>query len=215
MTQANITTTIAEFLKSRYVDKNTHRIAGLTVDDKGDFIHYNKIIDQTFNEVFKPMTGIDFVSDYFKKLFCQAFYNREIGFETFARFQVELEKCLKTECFNYLKLAEEARNLTIDKMNADHDNFNDSSAHSDGHSLDLAKQTPQDQVEFTFTDKYGVITHVDSIGEGHNKNDSDSHSHDYGWGGDNYFKSLNDMSNLPDYYDMVLDICDDLFLQVW
>ena len=157
MTQVNITTTIAEFLKSKYYDENTHRIAGLTVDDKGDFIHYNKIIDQTFNEVFKPMKGVDFVSDYFKKLFCQAFYNREIGFETFARFQVELEKCLKTECFNYLKLAEEARNLTIAKMNADHDNFNDSSAHADGHTLDLAKQTPQDQVEFTCTDKYGLL----------------------------------------------------------
>ena len=92
MTQNNTTATIEQFLKSRYRNPITGNLDGLAVDENGDFLHYNVIIDQTFNELFKDMHLNQYVDDDFKKLFCQRFYNREIGFETFARFQVFLEQ---------------------------------------------------------------------------------------------------------------------------
>ena len=33
----------------------TGRLDGLAVDENGDFLHYNTIIDQTYNELFKDM----------------------------------------------------------------------------------------------------------------------------------------------------------------
>lgn len=78
MTQNNTTATIATFLKSRYKNPVTDKLDGLALDENGDFLHYNTIIDQTYNELFKDMELVNGVSDNFKKEFCKHFYNREI-----------------------------------------------------------------------------------------------------------------------------------------
>ena len=104
MTQSNLTVTIASFLKSRYKNPLTNQLDGLAVDEDGNFLHYNVIIDQTFNEVFKDMHLIPEVTDNFKKEFCKHFYNREIGLETFARFQNAIGCTQASEfCYNPLR----------------------------------------------------------------------------------------------------------------
>ena len=113
MTQTNTTATIATFLKSRYRNPVSGRLDGLAVDEDGNFLHYNTIIDDTYNEFFKDMNLVDGVSENFKKEFCKHFYNREIGLETFARFQVALEDVLNNECFNLFKYLAEIRNKAI------------------------------------------------------------------------------------------------------
>ena len=58
LTQSNLTATIASFLKSRYKNPLTGQLDGLAVDEEGEFLHYNTIIDQTYNELFKGMNLI-------------------------------------------------------------------------------------------------------------------------------------------------------------
>jgi hypothetical protein len=55
MTQNHTTTTIERFLKSRYRNPVNNQLDGLALDEDGNFLHYNKIIDQTYNELFKDM----------------------------------------------------------------------------------------------------------------------------------------------------------------
>lgn len=73
MTQINTTATIATFLKSRYRNPVTGKLDGLAVDENGDFLHYNEIINQTYNELFKDMDLVSGVSDNFKRSFANTF----------------------------------------------------------------------------------------------------------------------------------------------
>ena len=47
MTQNNTTATIGTFLKSRYRNPLNGKLDGLAVDEDGNFLHYNTIINAT------------------------------------------------------------------------------------------------------------------------------------------------------------------------
>ena len=176
MTQNNTTATIATFLKSRYRNPVTGRLDGLALDENGDFLRYNTIIDQTYNELFKDMELVNGVSDNFKKEFCKHFYNREIGLETFARFQIALEEVLNNECFNLFKYLAEIRNKAIKDLNQSMNIDTVGNQKADGQALQIANTTPQERKEIVFTDRYGVIEYADNLVENHQKNNADTKS---------------------------------------
>lgn len=215
MTQNNTTATIATFLKSRYRNLLTGRLDGLALDEKGDFLHYNIIIDQTYNELFKDMHLLDGVSDNFKKEFCKHFYNREIGLETFARFQVALEDVLNNECFNLFKYLAEIRNKAINDLNKSMDIDTVGNQKADGQALQIANTTPQERKEIVFTERYGVIEYADNLVENHQKNNADSKTNVSGWSGSSLAERLQNNAELMDIQFQIFNICDKLFLQVF
>lgn len=215
MTQNNTTATISSFLKSRYRNPNTGQLDGLAIDDDGNFLHYNTIIDSTFNELFKDMRLTNYVDDSFKKEFCKHFYNREIGLETFARFQILLETSLNTRCFNLLKVRFELMNKTISELNQSMDIKNDSNAEGNNQGLGISNMTPQERLEVLFTPKYGVIEHANALQENHGKFENENHSHTHGWSGNSLGERLDNLAQITDLTYSILNLLDDLFLQVW
>lgn len=215
MTQNNTTATIATFLKSRYRNPVTGRLDGLAVDENGDFLHYNTIIDQTYNELFKDMELVNEVSDNFKKEFCKHFYNREIGLETFARFQIALEEVLNNECFNLFKYLAEIRNKAIKDLNQSMNIDTVGNQKADGQALQIANTTPQERKEIVFTDRYGVIEYADNLVENHQKNNADTKSNVSGWSGSSLAERLQANAELKDIQFQIFNICDKLFLQVF
>ena len=150
MTQNNTTATIATFLKSRYKNPLTGKLDGLAVDEDGNFLHYNNIIDATFDELFKDMHLNSYVDNSFKKEFCKHFYNREIGLETFARFQILLETSLNTKCLNLLKGRFELLNKTLSELNKSIDITNKSTGKGDNQGLGIANTTPRPPRNFVY-----------------------------------------------------------------
>ena len=215
MTQNNTTATIATFLKSRYRNPVAGRLDGLAVDENGDFLHYNTIIDQTYNELFKDMKLVNGVSDNFKKEFCKHFYNREIGLETFARFQIALEEVLNNECFNLFKYLAEIRNKAIKDLNQSMNIDTVGNQKADGQALQIANTTPQERKEIVFTDRYGVIEYADNLVENHQKNNADTKSNVSGWSGSSLAERLQANAELKDIQFQIFNVCDKLFLQVF
>lgn len=215
MTQNKTTATIATFLKSRYRNPVTEKLDGLAVDENGDFIHYNTIIDGTYNELFKDMHLVDGVSENFKKEFCKHFYNREIGLETFARFQVALEDVLNNECFNLFKYLAEIRNKAIKELNQSMNIDTVGNQKADGQALQIANTTPQERKEIVFTERYGVIEYADNLVENHQKNNADTKSNVSGWSGSSLAERLQNNAELKDIQFQIFNICDKLFLQVF
>ena len=219
MTQNNTTATIEQFLKSRYRNPITGQLDGLAVDENGDFLHYNVIIDQTFNELFKDMRLNQYVDDDFKKLFCQRFYNREIGFETFARFQVFLEQELNTDCLNLFKVRDTLKNMSLDQMNQDTNMYNDGSSKNDSHTLSISNTTPQEHLSITYDNdhdqKYGAIDYANALGEGNAKGKEDHHSYTHGWAGGQLAQRYNQLAQMEDLTFEIFNILEPLFLQVW
>lgn len=215
MTQNNTTATIATFLKSRYRNHVTGRLDGLAVDENGDFLHYNTIIDQAYNELFKDMELVNGVSDNFKKEFCKHFYNREIGLETFARFQIALEEVLNNECFNLFKYLAEIRNKAIKDLNQSMNIDTVGNQKADGQALQIANTTPQERKEIVFTERYGVIEYADNLVENHQKNNADTKSNVSGWSGSSLAERLQSNAELKDIQFQIFNICDKLFLQVF
>ena len=215
MTQNNTTATIATFLKSRYKNPVTDRLDALAVDEDGNFLHYNTIIDATYNELFKDMHLVDGVSDNFKKEFCKHFYNREIGLETFARFQVALEDVLNNECFNLFKYLAEIRNKAIKELNQSMNIDTVGNQKADGQALQIANTTPQERKEIVFTERYGVIEYADNLVENHQKNNADTKSNVSGWSGSSLAERLQNNAELKDIQFQIFNICDKLFLQVF
>lgn len=215
MTQNNTTATISTFLKSRYRNPLTGRLDGLALDENGDFLHYNIIIDQTYNELFKDMHLLDGVSENFKKEFCKHFYNREIGLETFARFQVALEDVLNNECFNLFKYLAEIRNKAIKDLNKSMDIDTVGNQTADGQALQIANTSPQERKEILFTPGRGVIEYADNLVENHQKNNADSKSNVSGWSGSSLAERLQNNAELMDIQFQIFNICDKLFLQVF
>lgn len=215
MTQNNTTATIATFLKSRYRNPVTDKLDGLALDESGDFLHYNTIIDGTYNELFKDMHLVDGVSENFKKEFCKHFYNREIGLETFARFQVALEDVLNNECFNLFKYLAEIRNKAIKELNQSMNIDTVGNQKADGQALQIANTTPQERKEILFTERYGVIEYADNLVENHQKNNADTKSNVSGWSGSSLAERLQNNAELKDIQFQIFNICDKLFLQVF
>lgn len=215
MTQANITATIEEFLKSRYRNVYNQGLDGLATDRDGNFLHYNQIIDQTYNELFKDMHLNDTITDEFKKEFCKYFYNREIGLETFARFQVALENVLNVECFNLFKFMKEIRNKSIDDLNKSIDMRTDADSNGDNQGLGLLQSRPDDRLEAVFTDKYGVIKYADNLQENHGKFENENHSHTTGWNGSSLFDRLQGYATTQDLMYQIFLVCEKLFLQIF
>ena len=193
----------------------TGRLDGLAVDENGDFLHYNAIIDQTYNELFKDMELVNGVSDNFKKEFCKHFYNREIGLETFARFQIALEEVLNNECFNLFKYLAEIRNKAIKDLNQSMNIDTVGNQKADGQALQIANTTPQERKEIVFTERYGVIEYADNLVENHQKNNADTKSNVSGWSGSSLAERLQANAELKDIQFQIFNICDKLFLQVF
>lgn len=215
LTQTNMTVTIASFLKSRYVNPVTNQLDGLAVDENGDFLHYNVIINQTFNEIFKGMHLISDVTDDFKKEFCKHFYNREIGLETFARFQLALEETLNNECYNLFKYMRALRETSIEELNKSMNIDTTGNQKGDGQALQIVETMPQERKEIVFTDKYGVIEYANNLVENHQKNVSDTKQNVNGWTGSSLADRYQNSAGLIDLQFQIFQICDSLFLQVW
>jgi len=215
MTQNNTTATIGSFLKSRYRNPVTGQLDGLAVDDNGDFFHYNVIIDSTFNELFKGMRLTEYVDESFKKEFCKHYYNREIGLETFARFQILLETSLNTKCLNLLKARAEIMKKSLMELNQSIDIKNDNQATGDNQGLGIMNTTPQERLEILFTPKYGTIEHANALQENHGKFENESHSHTHGWSGSSLGERLDSLAQITDLTYSILNELDELFLQVW
>ena len=215
LTQNNTTATIATFLKSKYRNPVTDKLDGLALDEDGNFLHYNTIIDATYNELFKDMHLVDGVSENFKKEFCKHFYNREIGLETFARFQIALEEVLNNECFNLFKYLAEIRNKTIKELNQSMNIDTVGNQKADGQALQIANTTPQERKEIVFTERYGVIEYADNLVENHQKNNADTKSNVSGWSGSSLAERLQNNAELKDIQFQIFNICDKLFLQVF
>lgn len=215
LTQTNMVVTIASFLKSRYVNPITNQLDALAVDENGDFLHYNVIINQTFNEIFKDMNLIADITDDFKKEFCKHFYNREIGLETFARFQLALEETLNNECYNLFKYMRALRETSIEELNKSMNIDTTGNQKGDGQALQIVETIPQERKEIVFTDKYGVIEYANNLVENHQKNVSDTKQNVNGWTGSSLADRYQNSAGLIDLQFQIFQICDSLFLQVW
>ncbi len=215
MTQNNTTATIGTFLKSRYINPLNGKLDGLAVDEDGNFLHYNTIINATYNELFKGMELSVFVDDTFKKEFCKHFYNREIGLETFARFQILLETSLNTKYLNLLKGRFEVLNKTLSELNKSIDITSTSTANGDNQGLGIANTTPQDRLEILFTEKYGVIDYANALQENHGKFETENESNTSGWSGSSLGERLDNIANLTELTYAIFNELDELFLQVW
>ena len=215
MTQSNLTTTIATFLKSRYKNPLSGQLDGLAVDENGEFMHYNVIIDQTYNELFKDMHLIPEVTENFKKEFCKHFYNREIGLETFARFQIALEETLNNECYNLFKYMKALRETSIEELNKSMNIDTTGNQRGDGQALQIMETRPQERKEVVFTEKYGVIEYANNLVENHQKNEADSKTNVNGWTGSSLADRLQNGASLVDLQFQIFQVCDSLFSQVW
>lgn len=215
MTQSNLTATIATFLKSRYRNPLTGQLDGLALDEDGNFIHYNTIIDKTYDELFKGMHLLPEVTDNFKKEFCKHFYNREIGLETFARFQIALEETLNNECYNLFKYMATLRTTSVEELNKSMNIDTVGNQRGDGQALQIVETRPQERKEVVFTDKYGVIEYANSLVENHQKNEADTKSNVNGWTGSSLADRLQNGASLTDIQFQIFQVCDSLFSQVW
>lgn len=215
LTQSNLTATIASFLKSRYKNPLTGQLDGLAVDEEGEFLHYNTIIDQTYNELFKDMHLIPEVTENFKKEFCKHFYNREIGLETFARFQIALEETLNNECYNLFKYMKALRETSIEELNKSMNIDTTGNQRGDGQALQIMETRPQERKEVVFTEKYGVIEYANNLVENHQKNEADSKTNVNGWTGSSLADRLQNGASLVDLQFQIFQVCDSLFSQVW
>ena len=215
LTQSNLTATIATFLKSRYKNPLSGQLDGLAVDENGEFMHYNVIIDQTYNELFKDMHLIPEVTDNFKKEFCKHFYNREIGLETFARFQIALEETLNNECYNLFKYMKALRETSIEELNKSMNIDTTGNQRGDGQALQIMETRPQERKEVVFTEKYGVIEYANNLVENHQKNEADSKTNVNGWTGSSLADRLQNGASLVDLQFQIFQVCDSLFSQVW
>lgn len=215
MTQSNLTATIATFLKSRYKNPLTGQLDGLAVDEEGEFLHYNTIIDQTYNELFKGMNLIPEVTENFKKEFCKHFYNREIGLETFARFQIALEETLNNECYNLFKYMKALRETSIEELNKSMNIDTTGNQRGDGQALQIMETRPQERKEVVFTEKYGVIEYANNLVENHQKNEADTKTNVTGWSGSSLADRLQNGASLVDLQFQIFQVCDSLFSQVW
>lgn len=215
LTQSNLTTTIATFLKSRYKNPLSGQLDGLAVDENGEFMHYNVIIDQTYNELFKDMHLIPEVTENFKKEFCKHFYNREIGLETFARFQITLEETLNNECYNLFKYMKALRETSIEELNKSMNIDTTGNQRGDGQALQIMETRPQERKEVVFTEKYGVIEYANNLVENHQKNEADSKTNVNGWTGSSLADRLQNGASLVDLQFQIFQVCDSLFSQVW
>ena len=214
MTQSNLTATIASFLKSRYKNPLTGQLDGLAVDEEGEFLHYNTIIDQTYNELFKDMHLIPEVTENFKKEFCKHFYNREIGLETFARFQIALEETLNNECYNLFKYMKALRETSIEELNKSMNIDTTGNQRGDGQALQIMETRPQERKEVVFTEKYGVIEYANNLVENHQKNEADSKTNVNGWTGSSLADRLQNGASLVDLQFQMFQVCYSLFSQV-
>ena len=215
MTQNNTTATIESFLKSRYKNPLTGKLDGLAVDEDGNFLHYNTIIDATFDELFKDMHLTSYVDQSLKKEFCKHFYNREIGLETFARFQILLENSLNTKCLNLLKGRYEILNKTLSELNKSMDITSKNKGKGDNQGLGIANTTPQDRLAILFTEKYGVIEHANALQENHGKFETENESNTSGWSGASLGERIDNLANITDLTYAIFNELDELFLQVW
>ena len=215
LTQSNLTVTISSFLKSRYKNPLTGQLDGLAVDEEGEFLHYNTIIDQTYNELFKGMNLIPEVTENFKKEFCKHFYNREIGLETFARFQIALEETLNNECYNLFKYMASLREKSVEDLNKSMNIDTTGQQKGDGQALQIVETRPQERKEVVFSDKYGVIEYANNLVENHQKNEADTKTNVTGWSGSSLADRLQNGANIPDIQFQIFQVCDSLFSQVW
>lgn len=184
---------------------------GYTVDEKGDFYHYNEIIDETYNELFKDMNLTLEVSERFKKDFCKYFYNREIGFEVFAQFQNKLENCLNNECFNLLKNLEYIRNMSIDDMLQNINITNDGVNNSKAKNLALFENKPENRLNIIYNQNNineTVIEYANNLNENHSLGSSDTLSHTKGFTGMNKFNALNEFNYNTDIQAQIFNIID-------
>ena len=151
----------------------------------------------------------------FQKEFCKHFYNREIGLETFARFQITLEETLNNECYNLFKYMKALRETSIEELNKSMNIDTTGNQRGDGQALQIMETRPQERKEVVFTEKYGVIEYANNLVENHQKNEADSKTNVNGWTGSSLADRLQNGASLVDLQFQIFQVCDSLFSQVW
>lgn len=144
---------------------------------KGDFYHYNEVIDKTHNRIFEkmnfhPVVG-SAIDNNFEREFCKRFYNMEIGYEVFAQFFIALENTFNTTCFNFFKFRLELMQMSLEDSRLTMDVS--STANGDSRNLALTATTPQEDLSIIYPGNAGdVIKYADAIGENYGKNTGES-----------------------------------------
>lgn len=210
---SNYTITIRTFLLSHFKDEHGKR-NGYGLDIDGNFYHPNVIINNTYNKVFEQMELHPHVSEEFKKAFCKRFYNSEIGFETWARFNIALEQVLNNDCYNLFKVLNDLRNLTDDDITKNMVIENNSNTNANNKAVNLVETRAGESKEIIFTENYGIIEHANNVAETHSKQDVDNSSVTKGQTGSTKMERLLQLGYSNDIITQILNKCEHLFMGV-
>lgn len=203
--------TIRTFLLS-FVEDENGLTDGYGVVNNGyfsDYRHYKEIIDTYYHKVFENMdltieTKYKEDIETIKRDFCKRFYNREIGYETWAQFEVALEEKLNTTCFNLLKFYNLIRDMTVEDL-AQTNNSTSTSA-GDSKTLSLTSTQPQKDLSIIY-DGSSIIRYADLIAE--NYGEQKQNANVVGSNTLPKFQLYNYFAQLPDIEEQIFNILDD------
>lgn len=211
------TPTIRKYLLS--IKKDEHgRLNGYetNLDDVyGDFLSYEEIIDSTYEEFFKRIYLTVEVNDRFKKDFCNRFYNKNIGYETFDKFFNRVSDVLNTRCYNYLKMLEKVRDLEPDKGLETTDMTTKSNYKNRNKGLGMVETRPDKYKEITYTQDYDDVTisYANDLSENRGNGEGENESNTKGKNTRPIYQELNDMAHMEDLQNIVFDIVEDICFQ--
>lgn len=132
------------------------------LDEKGDFLHYNEIIDKHFSFVFEGMDLNEYVDTDFKKEFCKRFYNRHFN-DMWANFQIRLESFLNNDAYNLLKFKNDIRDMTPDELMATVDLGSNGKTKNGG--IGIVENTPKQDLKILYPSGKGLIKHASQLQE--------------------------------------------------
>lgn len=179
----------------------------------GEFYHPNEVIDKTFYKLFENMVFYIEVDDQFKKEFCKRFYNKRIGFDTFAPFLTYLESYLNTKCYNLFKFRKKLMEMTEDEWLRTVNIQNTGKGNQK--QLAIENTSPQNDLSIIYNDVpgSGVIKYANALGE--NYGASDSVSTTTGSNTGPQFDLLNYFARITPIDEQIFNICEDLFYQLY
>lgn len=179
----------------------------------GEFYHPNEIIDQCYDEVFKNMRLYIEIDEQFKKEFCKRFYNKRIGFDTMAPFLTYLESYFNTKCYNLFKFRRRLMDMTEEEflrtINVQ------TTGKGNQKQLAIENTSPQNDLSIIYNDVpgSGVIKYANALGE--NYGNSDSTSTTTGSNAGPLFDTLNYFARITPIDEVIFNICEDLFYQLY
>lgn len=209
---SNFTITLGTFLKSHFVDDFglPNGFGTNNNDELGNFNHANDVINQCFEKVFEKMNLVQDVHIDIKKAICVRFYNSEIGQETFARFSLVLQDKLNTKCFNLIKFYNIVKELELEEAERTSSTTSEGGAKTD--TVNLQDNAPKENLNIV-PDFEGIIRYAEAIAEQHGKNNYTNQTT-----GSNTmpkYQLYHMFSMLPSILDMICNICDKCFMQVY